>query len=113
NEIVSGRERAGILRIGQIRLIEAWIKSLMNEIQVKMERGVPASEIRSLLEQIWSGTTDFFAKIRSEGVGERILRYLKEDGYNMEVVKGIEKATSEKDREFWETYVGDKDRDEA
>jgi hypothetical protein len=108
NTIITGRDRAGLLRDGQVRLIEAWIQGSIDELQAKMAKGVMASEVLRILEQMRLGILDFFGKIRSEGLEARILRYLEEDGCNMDVVNGVQKATNEY-HESWDKFYLDEE----
>src|SRR5690606_16141483 len=90
NETLNRRDRARILQDGQVRLIEAWVRASMDELQEKVSKGAMPSEIIRLQQQLRSGIFDFFGAMRSEGLEARILRYLQEEGCNMDVVNGIQ-----------------------
>lgn len=107
--VVASRWKAGLLRMGQVRLIETVLRGCLESINlmIKVEnRGelsdtefevVRLREIARVCHRTKETIVRFFGseRFRSERLELLIGRYLEEEGVNWEVVRGVDVAQRE------------------
>src|SRR5690606_14235519 len=89
------RNQCGLLRKGQVVLLEAWVQSWMDEFQHELSSELVREEDLPIINQNFLAATTFFSRIRSERLENLILRYPAEEGVNMEVANGVNAATKQ------------------
>ncbi|RPA76854.1 hypothetical protein BJ508DRAFT_364828 [Ascobolus immersus RN42] len=94
---LSDRYYSGLLRTGQVRIIEAVLRGTINDLTIIMKRNGTKEEIIEALEESESFLDNFVnsGNFRSERLEVFILRYLAEEGVNVDVVRGIREETAE------------------
>lgn len=84
----------GMVRNGQARLIELTLSGLNGKLKGLIDQG---GDISELYRAVWHSMTlfHFFTgeRFRSERLEILILKYVDENGVNMDVVRGVEVAT--------------------
>ncbi|RPA75418.1 hypothetical protein BJ508DRAFT_21431 [Ascobolus immersus RN42] len=94
------RYRNGLLREGQVRLLQAAYMSSMTEYEQLWRRlRTHSRPNKEQMVEIWLRSLTlscrllYFGYLRSERVEALIGRYMDEDGVNMDVVRGVTSAT--------------------
>ncbi|RPA76858.1 hypothetical protein BJ508DRAFT_417433 [Ascobolus immersus RN42] len=96
-ELFADRHKAGLLRDTQIQLLGAVYRGTMEEVHRIIERNGEMKEINDALDRSYPLVKRLIAsgRFRSERLELLILKYLKEEGVCMDVVRGVNKASEE------------------
>ncbi|RPA75045.1 hypothetical protein BJ508DRAFT_418334 [Ascobolus immersus RN42] len=89
------RYHKGLLRTSMVRLLEAALGSFLDELRMLMKHGAPYESLSNACGD-WNTAFDTFftdERFRSERIELLILKYLDEDGIDMELVGGIRLQT--------------------
>lgn len=88
------RDMKGLLRNKQIRLVNEYIDAWICDVRCLITDGcLDYRTFRLRFVRLEHGLFRFFSKIRSERIEDRILRFLYEEGCNLDVARGVEAAT--------------------
>ncbi|RPA83543.1 hypothetical protein BJ508DRAFT_413467 [Ascobolus immersus RN42] len=102
------REKAGLLRKAQVELVEIVLRTVMVQLQALVTAPLQVADESGRLKELERVCKRarvllfgflLHPKFRSERLEVLLLRYLKEDGVNWEVVRGMEGAQRRKEIE--------------